>query len=363
MSTKPVFIREAENPLITPEMIRPWLPGFRVACAFNAGAAVLGDETLLLLRVSETPPPAPEGYVHVPLLARRDGAWRVEVRALALDDPRYDFSDPRKVLDREAGSYVYLSGISHLRLARSRDGVHFTVDNEPFIRPDCAMEAFGAEDPRITRIGDRFFINYTAVSPHGITTALAETWDFLSAAKHGVIFQTEARDVCIFPEIIRGKYMALTRPVPRQIGKAKIWLSASPDLLHWGEFRPLSLPGFAWDAARSGGGAPPILTDRGWLVLYHGADRVSNRYSMGAALLKTDDPSRVLAVSPEPVLRAEADYETAGFYPNVVFSCGAILRGNEVHMYYGAADRVTALARADLDTLLDALEPVPPADE
>ena len=213
------FIREAANPLVTPEMVRPSLPGFSVVCTFNAGVAQHGGETLLLLRVAEKPPMAPDGHVNVPVLAKKDGAYRVEVHTLSLDDPRYDFSDPRKILDREAGNYVYLTSISHLRLARSRDGVHFTVDAEPFIRPDCELEGFGCEDARITRIGETYYINYTAVSIHGITTALATTKDFVHAEKHGSIFVTENRDVCIFPEQIGGKYWALVRPVSRQIGQ------------------------------------------------------------------------------------------------------------------------------------------------
>lgn len=350
-----VFVREAANPLVTPDMVKPSLPGFRVVCTFNAGVAQHAGETLLLLRVAEKPPQAPAGFVNVPVLENRDGAFRVAVHTLSLDDPRYDFSDPRKILDREAGNYVFLTSISHLRLARSRDGVHFTVDEAPFIRPDCELEGFGCEDARITKIGDTYYINYTAVSIHGITTALATTKDFVRAEKHGTIFVTENRDVCIFPEKIGGKYWALVRPVPRQIGQAKMWMSASEDLLHWGEFTPLATPRFSWDAARNGGGAVPIRTDKGWLVLYHGADRESNRYSMGAALLALDDPRRVLAVSREPVLYASEPYEREGFYPNVVFSCGALLMDGVVHMYYGAADRVMGLARAKLTDLWTAM--------
>ena len=349
---KDIFVRDPRNPLITPEQVRPWLDGFQVVCAFNAGVAEYAGETLLLLRVAEKPPRAPEGFVNVPQLVCRGGQYRVEVRTLSLSDPRYDFSDPRKILDREKGNYVFLTSISHLRLARSRDGVHFTVEEKPFLFPDRELEGFGTEDARITFLDGTYYINYTAVSIHGITTALAETRDFVTANKLGIIFQTEARDVCIFPQKIRGRYYALTRPVPRQIGEAAIWLSASPDLLHWGEFRPLPLPRFVWDAARNGGGAVPILTEKGWLVLYHGADRESNRYSMGAALLDAEDPSRVLGVSPHPVLFPREEYETRGFYPNVVFSCGALVREDTVSLYYGAADRCMALARAPLQELL-----------
>ena len=352
------FIREAANPLVTPEMVKPSLPDYRVVCTFNAGVAQHGGETLLLLRVAEKPPQDPDGYVNVPVLVKKDDAYQVEVNTLALDDPRYDFSDPRKIMDREAGNYVYLTSISHLRLARSLDGVHFTVDEAPFIRPDCELEGFGCEDARITQISDTYYINYTAVSIHGITTALATTKDFVQVEKHGSIFVTENRDVCIFPEKIGGKYYALVRPVPRQIGQAKMWMSASEDLLHWGEFTPLDMPRFPWDAARNGGGAVPIRTEEGWLVLYHGADRESNRYSMGAMLLALDDPRKVLAISREPVLYATEPYETTGFYPNVVFSCGAFLQDGVVHMYYGGADRVMALARAELKQLLAEMEKI-----
>ncbi len=357
MNRKTLFIRAKENPLVTPDQVKPWQKGFQVVCTFNAGVAQYGGEVLLLLRVAEKPPQASAGFVNVPELIQENGEWRVAVRTLSLNDPRYDFSDPRKILDREKENYVFLTSISHLRLARSRDGVHFSVEDRPFIMPDSAMEAFGAEDARITQINDTYFINYTAVSSHGITTALAETKDFVRAQKHGLIFQTEARDVCIFPQKIQGKYWALTRPVPKQIGEAKIWVCASPDMLHWGEFQPLPLPRFSWDGARNGGGAVPIRTEKGWLVLYHGADRASNRYSMGAALLAGDDPACVLAVSPEPVLFAEAEYETKGFYPNVVFSCGALVKNDEVQMYYGAADRVMGLARAKVADIFSALRP------
>ena len=117
----------------------------------------------------------------------------------------------------------------------------------------------------------------------------------------------------------------------------------------------MKLPRHEWDSARNGGGAVPIKTEKGWLILYHGADSVSNRYCMNAALLDLEDPTRVLAAAREPVLQPEAPYEVAGFYPNVVFSCGAFLKDSIVHMYYGAADRVMALARAELSDLWKAM--------
>lgn len=347
------FIREKENPLVTPEMVKPSRPDFQVVCTFNAGVAVYQDEILLLMRVAEKPVNAKNpGTLRVPVLEEQeDGSWETAVRQLSLDDSKYDFSDPRKVYDKEKGTYVYLTSISHLRLARSRDGVHFTVGDQPFIRPDRELEGFGTEDARITQIGDTYYINYTAVSCNGITTALAETKDFVTVEKKGIIFVTENRDVTIFPEMIQGKYYALTRPVPRQIGLAQMWVASSPDLYHWGGHERLKLPRFQFDSARNGGGAIPIKTDKGWLVLYHGADKESNRYCMNAALLDLEQPSKVLAAANSPVLEPEMGYEVEGFYPNVVFSCGAYMKDGIVHMYYGAADRVMALARCGLEEI------------
>lgn len=350
------FVRDLNNPLVTPEMIVPSMPGYTVVCAFNAGVARYQDETLLLMRVAEKPPKAPEGKMNVPVLCQSaDGSWEVQIRCLDLNDSNYDFSDPRKILDKRVNTYVYLTSISHLRLACSKDGVHFTVDEKPLIKPDCELEGFGTEDARITKIGDTYYINYTAVSANGITTALATTKDFVHVEKHGTIFVTENRDVTIFPEKINGKYYALVRPVPKQIGLAQIWVSASPDLLHWGEFTPLHLPRYYWSDSRNGGGAIPIRTEKGWLILYHGADTVSNRYSMGAALLDIHDPRSVIASTPDPVLYAEAEYETKGFYPNVVFSCGTVEDGDVISMYYGGADRVMCLARASVQDLFTAM--------
>jgi predicted GH43/DUF377 family glycosyl hydrolase len=107
-------------------------------------------------------------------------------------------------------------------------------------------------------------------------------------------------------------------------------------------------------AGRMGGGAVPIRTALGWLALYHGADS-THRYCMGAVLLDLDDPGKVIARSIRPFLEPEAEYEVNGFFGKVVFSCGALLFGDKVHMYYGAADEVMALAEIPLQDIFDTL--------
>lgn len=194
------MIRYSGNPLITPQDITPSHPGFKVECAFNAGITKLGDETIMLIRIAESVIPESEGITVVPLLMEISGHWQVTTRVFKHDDPAYDFSDPRLISDIADPSTVYLTSLSHLRVARSHDGVTFVVDDQPFIFPANGDEAFGCEDARITQIDGAYYINYSAVSAKGICTALAVTQDFTDVKRLGLIFCPDNRDACLFPE-------------------------------------------------------------------------------------------------------------------------------------------------------------------
>ena len=147
----------------------------------------------------------------------------------------------------------------------------------------------------------------------------------------------------------------LHRPVTG--GQEHIWYVCSPhDLQHWSQ-PGILLPergGPWWDGLRIGVGAPPVLTDEGWLLIYHGVKDMGNRpvYRLGLALLDRENPRKVLARASEWVFAPETNYEQQGLVPNVVYTCGALLRGEEVWMYYGAADTVIGLAIAKVDDLL-----------
>ena len=112
-----------------------------------------------------------------------------------------------------------------------------------------------------------------------------------------------------------------------------------------------------WDGGRIGGGAVPIKTDRGWLAIYHGADE-QNRYALGAVLCDLAQPARVLARSAQPLLVPEAPYEVAGFFGNVVFTCGTIVEDDTLAIFYGAADRCVCAASVSLSEVLDSLTPI-----
>ena len=347
------MIRNSKNPLITPEDIIPSRPDFKIVCAFNAGVAKFNDETLMLIRVAERPICESDNIVKSPHLVEKNGSWIMEVKTFDknVDSDKYDFSDPRKFFLRNDREVAYLTSISHLRLARSKDGVNFIADEKPFIKPDTKYEAFGTEDARITKIGGRYYINYTAVSSKGISTAMAVTDDFISVERLGIAFEPDNRDVCIFPEKVNGMYLALTRPAPKQFGKAEIWLAESPTLMHWGNHKHLlGVSGKSWDSLKLGGGAQVLKTDKGWLQIYHGVDS-NNRYCLGALLLDINNPEKIIARSSKPLLEPEADYERVGFFNNVVFTCGALIEDDILKVYYGGADRVMALAEISLNDL------------
>jgi predicted GH43/DUF377 family glycosyl hydrolase len=134
--------------------------------------------------------------------------------------------------------------------------------------------------------------------------------------------------------------------VPHFLGALNIWLAYSDDLRRWGDHSFLMgvQPG-GWESGRIGGGAVPIKTEAGWLEIYHGATS-DDHYCLGAVLLDLDDPGKVIARGKEPILIPEAAYETDGFVPNVVFTCGAVTEGDSLCIYYGAAD--DSIARADI---------------
>jgi predicted GH43/DUF377 family glycosyl hydrolase len=254
-----------------------------------------------------------------------------------------------------ADGRTYLTSISHLRWARSCDGLRFDVDAEPALTASGETDAFGVEDARATRLDGEWWINYTAVSPWGIATAAAVTRDRRRIERRGIWFSPPNRDVTPFPAKIDGRYAVLHRPMPEGLGTSAIWFASSPDLRAWGDHLPVAgpRPG-AWDAAKVGGGAPPFRVRDGWLALYHGVDAES-RYSLGALLLDAREPWRVIGRSREPVLAPEAPYEREGFFGNVVFTCGASVLGDRVRVYYGAADTVIAAADLSIDAILGGL--------
>jgi len=336
-------VRAAENPILRPQDVKPSRQDFEVIGVFNAAAARYKDEVLLLLRVAERPINRDADVVLSPIydVDRRE----IVAKAFSRDDPRNDFLDPRLIV---RANETYLTSLSHLRLARSADGIRFHVADAPAIQAANEYETFGVEDPRITRIDGVYYISYVAVSPLGVTTCLASTRDFASFERHGVIFHPDNKDVVFFPAAVAGRYYALHRPHSSLFRRNDIWLAESPDLVRWGNHRRLmGTRDGMWDEIRIGAGAAPFRIQEGWLEIYHGADR-NSRYCMGAVLLDAEQPWKILARSESPLFEPQTSYEHSGFFGNVVFSCGLLFEDDTLKMYYGAADTSTCYVEIPL---------------
>ncbi|WP_044129406.1 glycoside hydrolase family 130 protein [Rudanella lutea] len=327
--------RLSDQPIIRTADVRPSMPGFQVLGAFNPAACRFNDEIILLLRVAEGPvaEQIEPGWLHIPVLEDADGFPQLVVKRFHEPSTPYD---PRVVT---LEGTVYLTSISHLRVARSRDGIHFQIDPKPFLFPARADEAFGIEDARITFLEGTYWITYTAVSAHGPAVGLAKTTDFVHVERVGLVLPPPNKDVVLFPERINGKYQMLHRPMVSEIGKPSVWLAESLDGVHWGGHQFVFGPTtHSWESMKIGAGPEPLRTPEGWLVCYHGSDP-THRYGLGLALLDLDTPSRVLYRTDAPLLTPELDWEQNGFFPNVVFTNGWVPQPDgSVLVYYGAAD-------------------------
>ena len=173
-------------------------------------------------------------------------------------------------------------------------------------------------------------------------------------------------NIILFPEKVGGRYVLLHRPTPYEPlpedcvrhpeRRGQICMSFSDDLLHWGGTRVVARPEFPWENMKIGGSVPPIRTREGWLTLYHGVQGRSTRsmvYRVGVMLLDLEKPWRVIARSPHFIMEPEEPYEKHGTVPNVVFPNGTAVIGGKLHIYYGGADTVCAVATVPLADLLD----------
>ncbi|HID75408.1 MAG TPA: glycosidase [Planctomycetaceae bacterium] len=268
---------------------------------------------------------------------------------------------------KHEGRYLLLfrahrrNGRSVIGVAESDDGYRFQVRPEPLLVPAqkgvfAEYEEYGVEDCRVSEVEGEYLLTYSAYSRHGVRIGLARTHDFCTVERVALISQADMRNVVIFPERIGGRYVRLDRP-HTHLAPWSIWVSYSPDLVHWGDSRVVIRPAtYHWDEAKVGPGAPPIKTRAGWLAIYHGvfSTMAGGVYRLGVALHDRQDPSRVLAVGDEWILQPEDPWELTGYVPNVVFTCGAIPEEDgTVKLYWGGADSVMCMGTARLEELVD----------
>ena len=327
----PVLVRSSDNPIVTgfdvpampPDVVDP-------TSVFNPGATKFGDHYLLLLRVQSR--------------------GRRTFLVVAESENGRDF-DVRRGIVRIEG------------LDEKAEGIHHVFD------------------PRITRIDDTWYVMFAVDTDTICRVGVARTTDFERFELVGIEPGPDVRNGVLFPTFRDGKYLRLDRPNRIQLADGpttgdEIVLSESEDLVHWQALGPV-LQGRPrlWDE-RIGAGPPPLLTKRGWLVVYHGvATHFSgtNIYQAGAALLDLDDPRRVIARTRDNILEPRKLYELVGQVPNVVFPSGWIVdeiddegfasEDGRVLLYYGAADTSVCLATSNVGRLLDACDPVDGPDD
>ncbi len=341
--------RFPQNPLIRPSDLKPGIEGMEIVCLLNPGVFQYDGNIWLLLRVAERPRQI-EGKISFPIY---NAKGEIEILNFDTNDPRLDASDPRIIKYQNKD---YLTTLSYLRLVSSGDGINFF---EPYGYPAIfgkgELETFGIEDCRVATMADGFTLSFTEVSEFGVGVGLIRTKNWKEFNREGMILPPHNKDCAIFEEKINGKYFALHRPSSPELGGNYIWMAESPDLIHWGRHKCIATtrPGM-WDSARVGAGGAPILTDKGWLEIYHGANS-EHRYCLGALLLDLNDPSIVLARSIEPIMEPTQSYEQTGFFGNVVFTNGHYVKGDDLFMYYGASDEVICGASFSISEILSTL--------
>jgi predicted GH43/DUF377 family glycosyl hydrolase len=263
---------------------------------------------------------------------------------------------------------------SCLGLALSSDGVHVDeIWDRPAVAREAPYEEWGVEDARIAYLEDegRYAITYTGYSPAGPRVCLITTDSLMDPAqyvRHGPRIVGDNKNCVVFPKRVDGQYVILHRPMPRILCARVSSLEQEwppPD-----DGVPLVGPRpNTWRSSRVGAGAPPILTEIGWLFPFHGATSIEegNVYSMGWCVLDSKVPEKVLYVSDSPVLTPEAPYEIElGHLPQVdpanfrtgvrvVFPQGLVKRGEDLIVYYGAADVSVAAARVNKRALVASL--------
>lgn len=227
--------------------------------------------------------------------------------------------------------------------------------SERVIFPITESQSNGIEDARFVKFSDAgttsYYATYTAYSGRAIRSEIIETSDFVSfrfSALRGTAAQNKG--MALFPRKIDGRFAMIARQ-----DNENLYLIYSDDLYTWDGGTAILKPAAPWEFVQIGNCGSPIELDEGWLLLTHGVGPV-RKYSIGAALLDKNDPTKVLGRLREPLLRP-APSEREGYVPNVVYTCGAMRHGDKIIFPYAISDSYSNIATIDIESLLAAMEP------
>jgi predicted GH43/DUF377 family glycosyl hydrolase len=346
--------------LLKPENFTPSFKNWKVTGVLNPAAIRLPNKKIIMhVRVAETSPSHEKGGLKVCRILSSEKEYKVNYKKINEKDIE---KTNWGVIYMKDGTCV-LPNISHFKkVLLHEDGFTIeSIEHKPSFTGIPEESDYGVEDPRFTKIGNKYYMTYVGVSiSRGVSTYLAESHDLTNWKRLGIIFREQNKDVVLFPEKIRNHYVAFNRPESlMSFSKPGIWISYSKDLIYWGRDKILIRPRGKsyWGSERIGSGSPPIRTKKGWLFIYHGVKGDGDRrvYSAGAILLDLKNPEIVLARSPitHPLFAPYEKFEKEGFINNVVFPTAAIptLDEKSLLIYYGASDKFTAVKKISFEDI------------
>ena len=352
--------------LLTPKDIKPSFEEWIVKGVLNPGAIRLPNKKIaLFVRVAESSEKRQRGIMKCPVMI-----------------PKKEFEAMGKNADKKIikGKEIYfkyklcrLPTISHIKkVTLDKNGFDIEkIQEKPALIGKAYDGEYGVEDPRIVKIGNRYIMTYVSIgADEGVCTSITYSKNLKNWERQGITFRQQNKDVFLFPEKIKGKYIVLHRPEGTfEFSSPYIWVSYSKDLIYWGADKVvLKSRDKAWDRDRIGGGAPPVKTNTGWLEIYHGVKYIKTGrkerkiYCAGAALFDLKNPEKVIARSPEnePLFSPREKYEKKGFISDVVFPSGTVktLDGKSLLIYSGGSDSVTTVKSIKIKDILEHMEKV-----
>ena len=253
----------------------------------------------------------------------------------------------------------YMNYIGH---AVSKDGINFERDDEYVLGPEQGTQwQRGCEDPRVMKLEDKYYMLYTGYGarfPGDYRICMSSSDNLKNWQQHGMVLDEPNKDAAFFPNKIGDEYILLHRRSPN------ICIGYSKDLKEFYNHKVLAErdEDNYWEDCKIGIAGPPIETDKGYILIYHGVSNAKKdfgekgeyaQYALGIMLLDKDDPSKVIYRQKEPILMPELDWELNGHVPNVVFSCGQAIVGEDLYVYYAGADQRMGVAKIEMSSIME----------
>jgi predicted GH43/DUF377 family glycosyl hydrolase len=375
--------------LIEPEDLKPSSPEFEILGTFNPGVARLANgDIIVYVRVWEKlKKTEDENFCYSP---RMSGSDKYKITIDKFDKELIENTSDLDFLFKDGTKrFTFISHFRRVLLDRTGMRIKYVEDKPSFFGLEWDGE-LGVEDPRITKIGDLYVMTYVSLSrAENISTSYAISNDCINWYRRGVIFSEQNKDVVLFPELINNEYIAIERPEGNlEFAPPRMWIVYSKDMELWGRQHPLIIfKKGDWDVGRVGAGPPPIKTEKGWLLIYHGVlnfkkkkviDEIISKmqisesmsgiitskdtiYCAGALLFDLNDPKKLIAKTDVPILFPMKKHEIADFGNlRVIFPTGLLMDENkkDLLIYCGAGDRVTSVKKVSLKKILKKLRAV-----